>query len=74
MSQIVPEGSDLAHADAVIACVTMRTFQPLTHGQLRQWAYLGNIQRHGKDTKGRTLYSSKAVLAYAQHQIKEEAA
>jgi hypothetical protein len=74
MSQIVPEGSDLAHADAVIACVVSRTFQPLTHEQLRQWAARGFVMRHGKDTKGRTLYSSKAVLAYAQHQIKEEAA
>lgn len=74
MSQIVPEGSDLAHADAVIACVVSRTFQPLTHEQLRQWASRGFVVRHGKDTKGRTLYSSKAVLAYAQHQTKEEAA
>lgn len=72
MSQIVPEGSDLAHADAVIACVVSRTFQPLTHEQLRQWASRGYVNRHGKDTKGRTLYSSRAVLAYAQHQTKEE--
>jgi len=74
MSQIVPEGSDLAHADAVIACVTSRTFRPLTHEQLRQWASRGFVKRHGKDTKGRTLYSSAAVLAYAQTQTKEEAA
>lgn len=71
MSQIVPEGSDLAHADAVIACVVSRTFQPLTHEQLRQWASRDHIKRHGKDTKGRTLYSSSAVLAYATKQIEE---
>ena len=74
MSQIVPEGSDLAHADAVIACVVSRTFQPLTHEQLRQWASRGYVNRHGKDTKGRTLYSSKAVLAYAKDQQREEVA
>jgi hypothetical protein len=74
MSQIVPEGSDLAHADAVIACVTMRTFRPLSHEQIRKWAHRGFIQRHGKDTKGRTLYSSAAVLAYAQHQTQEDVA
>jgi hypothetical protein len=74
MSQIVPEGSDLAHADAVIACVTMRTFRPLSHEQIRKWAHRGFIQRHGKDTKGRTLYSSAAVLAYAQYQKAEEGA
>jgi hypothetical protein len=74
MSQIVPEGSDLAHADAVIACVTMRTFRPLSHEQIRQWAARGHIARHGKDTKGRTLYSSAAVLAYAQHQTEEDVA
>lgn len=71
MSQIVPEGSDLAPADAVIACVTSRTFRPLTHEQIRQWASRGFIQRHGKDVKGRTLYSSAAVLAYVQTQAKE---
>lgn len=74
MSQIVPEGADLAHADAVIACVVSRTFQPLTHEQLRQWASRGFVARHGKDTKGRTLYSSAAVLAYAKDQTKEVAA
>ena len=74
MSQIVPEGADLAHADAVIACVVSRTFQPLTHEQLRQWASRGYVSRHGKDTKGRTLYSSRAVLAYAKDQTKEAAA
>jgi hypothetical protein len=74
MSQIVPEASDLAHATAVIACVTMRTFRPLSHEQIRKWAHRGFIQRHGKDTKGRTLYSSAAVLAYAQHQTQEEVA
>ncbi|MGZ4516425.1 MAG: hypothetical protein ACXVXN_00660 [Mycobacteriaceae bacterium] len=74
MSQIVPEGADLAHATAVIACVAMRLGMALTHGQIRQWAYLGFILRHGHDDKGRTLYSTAAVLAYAQHQTKEEAA
>lgn len=73
MSQIVPEGSDLAHADAVIACVTSRTFRPLSHELLRKWASLGHVRRHGKDAKGRTLYSSAAVLAYAQNQTKEAA-
>lgn len=74
VSQIVPEGSDLAHADAVIACVVSRTLHPLTHEQLRQWASRGFVNRHGKDTKGRTLYSSRAVLAYAQNQTREEVA
>jgi hypothetical protein len=74
MSQIVPEGSDVAHADAVIACVTSRTFRPISHEQLRQWASRRFILRHGKDTKGRTLYSSLAVLAYAQDGQKEVAA
>jgi hypothetical protein len=71
MSQIVPEGSDVAHADAVIACVTSRTFRPISHQQLRQWASRRFILRHGKDAKGRTLYSSLAVLAYAQDGQKE---
>lgn len=74
MSQIAPEGSDLAVADTVIACVTSRTFRPLTHEQLRQWATRGFVQRHGKDLKGRTLYSTAAVLNYAQDQTKEEVA
>jgi hypothetical protein len=74
MSQIVPEASDLAHADAVIACVASRTYLMLSHTQLRQWASRGLILRHGKDVRGRTLYSSKAVLAYAKDQTKEEAA
>lgn len=72
MSQIAPEGADLAHIDAVIACVVARTFKTLTHAQVRQWKARGFIKAHGKDTKGRTLYSSAAVLAYAQHQIREE--
>jgi hypothetical protein len=74
MSQIVPEASDLAHASAVIACVAMRTMKPLSHEQLRQWASREVIQRHGKDMKGRTLYSLAAVLAYVQTQTKEEVA
>jgi hypothetical protein len=74
MSQIVPEGSDLAPADAVIACVAMRTMQALNHQSLRHWAHRGHIQRHGKDTKGRTLYSTRAVLAWVTDGIEEDAA
>jgi len=74
MSQIVPEGSDRATASEVIAFVAMRAGMVLHHEQLRQWASRGFIRRHGKDTKGRTLYSSAAVLAYAQSQTKEDAA
>lgn len=72
MSQIAPEGADLAHIDAVIACVVARTFKTLTHAQVRQWKARGHIKAHGRDGKGRTLYSSAAVLAYVQHQTKEE--
>ena len=64
MSQIAPEGADLATADSVIACVAARTLSTISHDQLRQWATRGHIQRHGKDTKGRTLYSTAAVLAW----------
>lgn len=74
MSQIVPEGSDTATATQVIAYVAMRGSLILHHDQIRKWASLGHIQRHGKDVKGRTLYSSSAVLAYAQDRVKEEVA
>jgi hypothetical protein len=74
MSQIVPEGSDKATATEVIAYVAMRGSQIIHHDQIRKWASLGHILRHGKDVKGRTLYSSSAVLAYAQQQTKEEVA
>jgi hypothetical protein len=74
MSQIVPEAADHTHAKAIIACVAMRTGTLVTDTLLWKWASRGFIQRHGKDLKGRTLYSSAAVLAYVQHQIKEEAA
>lgn len=72
MSQIVPEGgTDLAAADTAIACVVSETFRPLSHEQLRQWATRGYIRRHGKDHRGRTLYSSRALLAYARDGHKE---
>lgn len=74
MSQIVPEGSDRATATEVIAFVAMMGGLILHHDQIRKWASLGNVQRHGKDVKGRTLYSSAAVLAYARDRTKEEAA
>ena len=74
MSQIVPEGSDRATATQVIAYVAMRGSLILHHDQIRKWASLGHIKRHGKDVKGRTLYSSAAVLAYAEKQTKEEVA
>jgi|SRR5690348_8236743 len=74
MSQIIPEGSDRATASEVIAYVAMCAGLILHHDQIRKWASLGNIQRHGKDVKGRTLYSSAAVLAYARRQEKEAVA
>lgn len=74
MSQIVPEGSDHATATEVIAYVAMHAGMIVSAAQIRQWATREHIQRHGRDIKGRTLYSSSAVLAYAQHQTEEEAA
>lgn len=74
MSQIVPEGSDKATATEVIAYVAMRAGEILHHDQIRKWKSLGHIQGHGKDVKGRTLYSSAAVLAYAQSKSKEDVA
>lgn len=74
MSQIMPEGSDLATATEVITYVAMHAGVIIRHDQIRQWASRDHIQRHGKDDKGRTLYSSGAVLAYAKDQIEEEAA
>jgi hypothetical protein len=74
MSQIVPEGSDRATATEVIAYVAMWSGLIVHHEQIRKWASLGHIRRHGRDVKGRTLYSSAAVLAYAKDQTKEAAA
>ena len=74
MTQVIPQGSDLAHADAVITFVVSRTFRPLSHQQLRQWATRGLVQRHGRDPKGRTLYSSRAVMDYVTNGTKEAAA
>jgi hypothetical protein len=74
MSQIVPEASDLAPASTVIASIAARTYRIIDPALLRKWASLDHIKRHGKDTKGRTLYSVAAVLAYATKGEKEEAA
>lgn len=74
MTQVIPQGSDLAHADAVITFVVSRTFRPLSHQQLRQWATRGLVQRHGRDPKGRTLYSSRAVMDYVTNGTKETSA
>jgi hypothetical protein len=74
MTQVIPQGSDLAHADAVITFVVSRTFRPLSHQQLRQWATRGLVQRHGRDPKGRTLYSSRAVMDYVTNGTKETTA
>ena len=74
ISQIVPEGSDKATATEVIAYVAMRGGEILHHDQIRKWKSLGHIRGHGKDVKGRTLYSSAAVLAYAMTKTKEAAA
>jgi hypothetical protein len=74
MTQVIPQGTDLAHADAVITFVVSRTFRPLSHQQLRQWATRGIVQRHGRDPKGRTLYSSRAVMDYVTNGTKETAA
>lgn len=74
MSQIAPEGSDLATAREVIACVAARTYHVVTNEQLWQWASRGNILRHGKDIKGRTLYSSAAVINWVVKGVKEEVA
>jgi hypothetical protein len=64
----------VAPAESVIAFVSLRTAQALTHAQLRQWAARGFVQRHGRDERGRTLYRASAVLAWAKDQIQEEAA
>jgi len=74
LSKTIPEGADLAPAESVIAFVSLRTAEVLTHAQLRQWATRGFVKRHGRDEKGRTLYSSNAVLAYAKDQIAESEA
>jgi hypothetical protein len=74
MSQIIPEGSDLGNADTVIAFVVSRTFRPISHEQLRQWATRGQVLRHGRDVKGRTLYSSHATLDWVVNQTREAAA
>ena len=74
VAQLVPELSDLGTAGETISAVAQRSNIALTHVQVRLWAHRGFIQRHGKDGKGRTLYSTAAVLAYAQNQTKEAAA
>ena len=74
MAQIAPEGADLATADGVIACVAGRTGEVLTHDRVWKWGQRGFILTHGKDAKGRTLYSKAAVLAYATDKTKENVA
>lgn len=74
MAMLAPEGADLATADGVIACVAGRTGEVLTHDRVWKWGQRGVILTHGKDAKGRTLYSKAAVLAYATDKIKEDVA
>jgi hypothetical protein len=74
MSQIAPEGSDLNAAADIIATVAWVADKVLTNEQLWQWATRGHIQRHGKDVKGRTLYSSKAVIEWVVKGVKETVA
>jgi hypothetical protein len=74
LARILPEGADVAPAESVIAFVSLRTAQALTHAQLRQWATRGFVRRHGRDERGRTLYRASAVLAWAKDQVQEEAA
>ena len=74
LSRIMPEDADVAPAESVIAFVSLRTTQAVTHDQLRQWATRGFVQRHGRDEKGRTMYRASAVLAWVRDQVKEDAA
>ena len=75
-SQIVPnlEAKALLTGSEVCIVVHRQTTQVVAESTVRQWAVRGFVQRHGKDTKGRTLYSWLAVVMYVQSGQREVAA
>lgn len=65
-SVIVPnlEAEPLLTVGELIVLLHKKTGRQIPEGTIRQWATTGRIKRHGKDSKGRTLYDRAAVLAY----------
>ena len=71
LARILPEGADVAPADPVIAYVSLRTTEAITHAQLRQWAARGFVRRYGRNKQGQMMYRASAVLAYATDHTQE---
>jgi hypothetical protein len=65
---IVPnlEDKPLLTVAELVMLLHQKTGRQIPEGTIRQWATTGHIKRHGKDSKGRTLYDRAAVLAYVQ--------
>lgn len=48
--------------------------RPTTAAQVRQWASRGQITRHGKDARGRTLYDWREVKRHIDGRHTDRAA
>jgi hypothetical protein len=58
--------ADLVDATAAALFLSTTGRRPVTPGQVRTWAWRGQISRYGKDRHGRTLYRLSELNARAR--------
>lgn len=59
-------GDGLIDAVAAAAFLTATGDHKVTHGQIRTWAWRGELVRRGRDRRGRTLYALADLEAVAR--------
>jgi hypothetical protein len=66
-TRLVPsvDGSPLATGADLAAWLSVQTGRVVTEQAVRHWAHKGHITRHGKDLRGRTLYSVAQAREHA---------